>query len=126
MADVPKRIQRKRSKGSKMPQGAVYVGRPGPFGNPFHAGQDGSLAECVDLHRDWLTGALSDDAIRERFIQPNAEWLINMRHPRLGKILRELPGKNLACWCPLVDKHGKPVPCHAGVLLELANEEEAA
>ncbi|MDB5409274.1 MAG: hypothetical protein JWL84_4186, partial [Rhodospirillales bacterium] len=29
--------------------------------------------------------------------------------------------KNLACWCPLVGKDGKPVPCHADVLIELAN-----
>lgn len=32
---TPKRIQRKRTKGWRMPPGAVYVGRPGPFGNPF-------------------------------------------------------------------------------------------
>lgn len=31
------------------------------------------------------------------------------------KLRRDLQGKNLACWCPL-DK-----PCHADVLLELAN-----
>jgi len=29
----------------------------------------------------------------------------------------DLWGKNLACWCPLDQ------PCHADVLLELANEE---
>jgi hypothetical protein len=35
--------------------------------------------------------------------------------------LPDLRGKNLACWCPIVDKDGNPVPCHADVLLELAN-----
>jgi len=40
------------------------------------------------------------------------EWIL--KNPR--KInLEELRGKNLACWCPL-DK-----PCHADILLELAN-----
>lgn len=34
------------------------------------------------------------------------------------KIRRELAGKNLACWCPLDQ------PCHADVLLELANRAE--
>jgi hypothetical protein len=29
----------------------------------------------------------------------------------------KLRGKNLACWCPLDQ------PCHADVLLELANQE---
>jgi Domain of unknown function (DUF4326) len=38
MADVterPKRIQRKRTKGWKMPPNTVYVGRPTRLGNPF-------------------------------------------------------------------------------------------
>ena len=30
-----KRIQRKRSKGWKMPENCKYVGRPGPWGNIF-------------------------------------------------------------------------------------------
>ena len=29
--------------------------------------------------------------------------------------------RDLACWCPLHDRHGNYVPCHADVLLELAN-----
>jgi hypothetical protein len=37
--------------------------------------------------------------------------------------ISELRGKNLACWCPLVDKEGYKVPCHADILLELANKE---
>ena len=41
------------------------------------------------------------------------------KKPRPGRLkgddLRELRGKDLACWCPL-DK-----PCHADVLLEIAN-----
>lgn len=31
----PRRIQRRRTKGWRMPEGAVYVGRPTRWGNPF-------------------------------------------------------------------------------------------
>ena len=40
--------------------------------------------------------------------------------------MSELAGKNLACWCPLTDAQGNHVPCHADVLLEIANREEGA
>lgn len=36
----------------------------------------------------------------------------------------ELAGRDLACWCPLVDADGQPVPCHADVLLSIANQKE--
>lgn len=32
---TPQRIQRQRTPGWRMPDGAVYVGRPGKWGNPF-------------------------------------------------------------------------------------------
>lgn len=102
-----------------MPPRTVYVGRPGKFGNPFYVGQDGTHAECVELHRRWLTGELWDSEIRRIFIQPTADWLINMRHVTLGAILRELPGKDLACWC------APSAPCHADTLLEFATERAA-
>lgn len=97
---APKRIQRKRAKGWRMPEGAIYVGRPTRWGNPWVV--DPSLAtrpatnqfrataaECVRLYRDWVTGR--DD------------------------LLAALRGHDLACWCPLDQ------PCHADVLLDLAN-----
>jgi hypothetical protein len=37
-------------------------------------------------------------------------------------VRQHLAGKDLACWCPLVDSEGRPVSCHADVLLRLANE----
>lgn len=41
-------------------------------------------------------------------------------HPDLvDAARRELAGRDLACWCPL-DR-----PCHAGVLLEVANQAAA-
>lgn len=52
------------------------------------------------------------------------EWLgYQMKHFPYGcsVTLAQLRGHDLCCWCPLVDKDGNRVPCHADVLLELAN-----
>lgn len=112
----PKRIQRKRTKGWRMPDNAVSVCRPSIWGNPFRvdecreAGYRGTDAEiaarCVGAFAGWL-GPL---------------WHINWQGPESEaarhKILTRLPelrGKDLACFCPLDQ------PCHADVLLELAN-----
>ncbi len=40
----PRRVQRKRTKGFRLPEGCVYVGRPTKWGNPFVAFQDGHVA----------------------------------------------------------------------------------
>lgn len=100
----PKRIQRRRTAGWRMPAGAVYVGRPGVFGNPFFGGEDRCLN--VAKFREWLQGTRH----RERFDLIGARTEIRRR-------LAELRGKDLACWCPLDG------PCHADVLLELANAD---
>ena len=113
----PKRIQRKRTKGWKMPESSVYVGRPTKWGNPWTpekywaAGFKGSLwvaqKHCVEAYEAWLKG--------------QTHWA----HGELAPVpdLSPLRGKDLACWCPLVDKDGNHVPCHADVLLEIANSE---
>jgi hypothetical protein len=94
----PRRIQRKRTLGWRMPPWAVYVGRgkdPGPFGhNPYKVGVDGTRAECVAL---FIKKYEHNTAFRAR-------------------VRQELAGKDLACWCPLDQ------PCHANVLLRWANE----
>lgn len=110
----PQRVQRKRTKGWTMPENTVYVGRPTKWGNPFHVvdvldaycgDKQEAAADCVRSYRHAL---LTDD-----------KAYIELRSA--VDAARELRGKNLACWCPLVDKDGNPVPCHADVLLELAN-----
>jgi len=93
----PKRIQRKRMKGWKMPEGVVYVGRPTKWGNAFKVVELGTRAEATDFYRKW---AATDDPRSE-------DWRRMVRD--------ELRGKDLACWCPLGQ------PCHADVLLEIAN-----
>lgn len=69
----------------------VYVGRPTKFGNPFRIGPDGTREEVIEKFRAWFTSWAGAE---------NA--------------LEELRGKDLVCWCA-------PEPCHADVLLELAN-----
>ena len=95
---MPKRIQRKRTKGWRMPPGAVYVGRPTKWGNPF------------------VTHPVDRIGAYKMYIQA----MIGM-NPRKWN-LDELRGKDLACWCPLSDEGEEPYPCHADILLELANE----
>jgi hypothetical protein len=89
-----------------MPAGATYVGRPTRWGNPYrvgdrihvgpaHAGRDTVVydaATAVDLYHRWI------------HTQRRGEDLVPL-----------LRGRDLACWCPL------SAPCHADVLLELAN-----
>jgi hypothetical protein len=109
-AKHPVRVQRKRTKGWKMPPGTVYVGRPTQFGNPFtpeqywDAGYSGgftvAMQHCVDAYRAWLEG--------------RKHWAHGHHLPPMPSITG-LRGKNLACWCQIGE------PCHADVLLELAN-----
>lgn len=101
--DLPPRIQLSRRKGWRMPEGAVKVDRSTIWGNPWRAGEPfyPTAADAVERFRAALT------------VPP-------LPHPesRMGIILARLPelrGKALACWCPL------GAPCHADVLLELAN-----
>lgn len=113
--NTPKRIQRKRTAGWRMPEGAVYVGRPSRWGNPFAcypAIEDGLTRrevhlDRVTLYRRWLAG--------ER-------WLTGEygNPPTTQEIQRALRGRDLCCWCPL------SLPCHADVLLEIANAPEEA
>lgn len=110
----PVRVQLRRTKGWRMPENTVKVARPTRFGNPWTVkgaidigyGPDRAQEYCVELYREWLTTTnglthmLQDsDYLRRLAIEG----------------LPELRGKNLACFCRLDQ------PCHADVLLELAN-----
>lgn len=105
----PVRLQLSRRKGfdlqaqSRAINGlpAVNVARPSKWGNPYQAGTDGEgdRAYLARLYRDYMDRQLAPET-------PRRETTV--------AALRELRGRNLACWCP-------PGPCHADVLLELAN-----
>jgi len=124
LISAPFRVQRKRTKGWKMPPNTVYVGRGTKFGNPFRVGKDGTAAECVSLYRRGMEAAAASwfGGPASFFSDENDDlyhaW--ESRTPHLHCIgielaIVELSGKNLACWCPLDQ------PCHADVLLQLAN-----
>lgn len=122
MSAGPKRIQRQRTAGWRMPLEAVYVGRPTPWGNPFPvASNNGELfprADSIRMYRELVTTGetwFEYGADRHRFTRTERRGPLHV--PDLATIRRHLAGRDLACWCPL------DVPCHADVLLDLANKE---
>ena len=131
----PQRIQRKRTKGWRMPENTVYVGRGSRWGNPFIAGSfyetRTSFHDCpvpfVDrqtpffMHEGW---GLGDRIVpiycnpvrdREQAVELFRRYVEYNDDVWTAEAYRLIRGKNLACWCPLDQ------PCHADVLLDLAN-----
>lgn len=106
---TPQRIKISRQKGWRMPPDTVKVDRTTKFGNPFRSDEwtpeiaASGARTAAEAFRLWLTG---HPALAR--INPN-------RRVTVIAAIKELRGKNLACWCPLDQ------PCHADVLLELAN-----
>ena len=92
----PQRIQLSRKKGWKKPDNTVVVARPSKWGSPWKVLIDGDAARCVERYKAFVLGNICSF--------PNKEI-----------IRTELRGKNLACWCKIGE------PCHADVLLEIAN-----
>lgn len=124
---APKRIQRKRTAGWRMPEGAQYVGRPGPWGNPISFMDVGEQYPSLNDHQV-ATLIVRDFKVlvdRGRLAFPNWRFADGTRgpvewtYPSPGRIRAELAGHDLACWCPLDQ------PCHADVLLELANQDQS-
>lgn len=101
---TPTRMQLRRVKGWRKPEGVVYVGRPSRWGNPFKVGLFGDAAACVAEYRSHLEAAIGGDN------QRSSAWFHH-----IAANLTMLRGKDLACWCPLDQA------CHADVLLEVAN-----
>lgn len=104
---IPTRIQRKRTKGWKMPDNTIYVGRPTRWGNPFRIGS-----------MTYLTGKKTGQKIDAAGVVEMFRFNTTGDHNAEARktIRAELAGKNLRCWCPLDQ------PCHADVLLEIANK----
>jgi hypothetical protein len=89
---MPKRIRLQRTKGWRLPSGAVVVARPSRWGNPFPLNGD-NRDEVLRAYREHVEEKLKGDP----------SWLEPLR------------GRDLACWCRLAEA------CHADVLIELAN-----
>lgn len=97
----PTRVLRRRVKGWRMPKNTVSVCRPHRFGNPFKVGHKFTQAEAAERFQAWLTSP------QDTFEQEKKQRILDG--------LESLRGKNLACFCPM------GTPCHADVLLRLAN-----
>jgi len=88
------RVLNKRT--DHIPPDAVYVGRPSKWGNPARIQHGVSREDALNLYRAYLQTPHGQDLLKQ---------------------IHELRGKDLVCWCA-------PLPCHADILLELANREE--
>jgi Domain of unknown function (DUF4326) len=120
---TPTRLQLSRKKGFNLQEwsratnglACVVVARPTKWGNPFIAMGDWDrrmavimFKACMTLELPIAIKGLRDSGFSEKIVAP-------VRALR-GQDLTALRGKNLACWCALDQ------PCHADVLLELANK----
>ncbi|MFK8851184.1 DUF4326 domain-containing protein [Streptomyces sp. Ac-502] len=124
---MPSRIQRRRTRGWRALEGAVYVGRGTRWGNPYvvvqtrtgtgwavhwagHRGQTPphGLKTEVPANHQRDAHALA--------VELHAVWFFSQ--PELvDRAQRELAGRDLMCWCH------ESLPCHADVLLRIANKE---
>lgn len=109
----PQRIQLRRTKGWRLPEGAVSVARPTKWGNPFWIGSN----RCSGRGQTYAEERVTDAETSVRFFREMLS-ITPRNYPTQAEIVAELRGRDLACWC-------KPgAPCHADVLLELANRDD--
>lgn len=144
----PVRLQLSRKKGfdlqalSMATNGlpAVNVARPSMWGNPYHVGQiaepaarrDEIVYTPVSPHMTALSvkGSSTPGIPLLPFPAPLTAADVVSRYRAhladrglIGSVRLTIPlaGKNLACWCK-IHQHGIAVPCHADVLLSIAND----
>jgi hypothetical protein len=105
---MPERVQLSRARGWRKPEGAVVVSRPSKWGNPYKLTDYPTAmpmadrrAHAIDSFRRLLLGQIELPAVETSVMAED--------------VRRELRGKDLACWCRIGE------PCHADVLLEIAN-----
>jgi hypothetical protein len=132
------RIQLSRAKGWRMPQNAVKVDRATRWGNPWKVGAPGEItfaigtvrqtqpviadlgaSEAVNAFAGWLIGYAIARDLRPTYTNASGDrafWdHLAARRQTIFADLHRLRGRDLACWC-------KPgAPCHADVLLAIAN-----
>ncbi|WP_442892532.1 DUF4326 domain-containing protein [Ensifer sp. CCNWLY38] len=125
----PVRLQLSRSKGFNLQchsveangLSAVNVARPFRYGNPVTQ-QDFLELQAIwkEMGRKPIEGPWQQHAVRCFDAWLGGEFAELGKPPTAAEIRRDLKGKNLACWC-------KPgAPCHADVLLEIANGPDTA
>jgi hypothetical protein len=130
---MPERIRLRRTKGWRKPEGAIVVSRPSRWGNPYRVGD--LIRDPVNSFNP-IAGHVYNDVERvgvyERKSYDGSTYSVTVRRvtDRADAVALyrrwiafecdgfdtlDLRGHDLACWCPLDE------PCHADVLLKLAN-----
>jgi hypothetical protein len=127
MTDAPQRIQRRRTKGWRLPSGAIICTRPAKFGNPFKVGGWFKIGGHGGMRLVWSQRIIwkpedIDGAVRGGYtlIETSQQAVDFYRrflqiNPLSAREIAELRGHDLACWCKI------GAPCHADVLLEVVN-----
>lgn len=143
--ETPRRIRLQRTAGWRRPAGVISVARPTRWGNPFKLGEQlvcepgigrdrrwdleprisrpgrhdqwFAADDVVEAHVRLATRAEVVELFRLALVAPTVGMRIEGRSLKftVEDIRRELAGHDLACWCHI------GVPCHADVLLALAN-----
>lgn len=110
----PRRIQLSRAKGWRMPENTVKVDRSTRYGNPFTVTE--KLKPGAKVANIYIAVPSAHEAVEcfREMLELPGETADAYR-----AVLPALRGKNLACWCAL------DAPCHADVLLQLANADQA-
>ncbi|MFC6489691.1 DUF4326 domain-containing protein [Nitratireductor sp. GCM10026969] len=128
----PVRLQLSRKKGFDLQahsQGAnglpaVNVARPSRWGNPYAVGAPDpfrpignwmSQERAVELYRRGIELRFVTVPFTRLTPEERGDKYHSFGAHSVEEVSHQLRGKNLACWC----KPGEP--CHADVLLELAN-----
>ncbi len=125
---MPVRIQRSRARGWRAPSGAIYVGRPTKWGNPYDVKRYGlelALAVFAETTKGfWDPSLVPAGPHRDQWLEwmyaDHTAWIKRIGGRIYEAIHCELRGHDLMCWCPL-PKLGEPDLCHAAILLEIAN-----
>ncbi|QAY71797.1 DUF4326 domain-containing protein [Xylanimonas protaetiae] len=138
-ASAPQRIQLRRTRGWRKPEGAIKVDRTTVWGNPFKVGavapaanwpesdprfsRDGNhtvadAEEAVDLFREMVRRG--GWYLCRSYGKPDGQILTVGPMWQPWEPAARLAGHDLACWCPLPEP-GEPDHCHAAVLLAIAN-----
>jgi hypothetical protein len=125
MGVMPERIQLKRTRGWKMPPNTIKAGRGrgNPYGNPFRIGGWFKIGNGKPGGFNWI------ECLDEKYLEPGYVKVRDRAHavelyreyrrlyPLKSDVIARLKAADyVACWCPL-----DGLPCHADVLLEIAN-----